>query len=436
MYLTHTLPNGLRIICSPNHSVVTHVGVYINVGSRDERGAEEGIAHFIEHSVFKGTEHRRSYHIRNRIDGVGGELDAFTSKEETCVYASVLSQHLERALELFADILFHSTFPEHEIEKEKDVVIEEINLYRDTPSDLIYDDFEERIFGAHPLAHNILGTKRNVKHFSPDMLRRFMRDHYTPDRMVVSAVGDIDFSRLVHLCEKYFLAHSSVSRADSSPNLGEQPKIQTAPAHSSPKLGEVPEGRRSVSSRDSQFTPFNATVNKHTHQVHLLIGGSAPTLFDTQKTAFTLLNNIVGGPALNSRLNVAVREKQGFCYTIESQYVPFTDAGLFYIYAGVDSGAADRSTELILAELRRLRDVPLSPQQLRAAQQQLIGQMAINNDLALNEMQSIGKAFLNFERVDTLDDMSRDILAVTADDIQMVARQYLAEESLSRLYYK
>lgn len=408
MYLTHTLPNGLRIICSPNHSVVTHVGVYINVGSRDESGAEEGIAHFIEHSVFKGTEHRRSYHIRNRIDGVGGELDAFTSKEETCVYASVLSQHLERALELFADILFHSTFPEHEIEKEKDVVIEEINLYRDTPSDLIYDDFEERIFGAHPLAHNILGTKRNVKHFSPDMLRRFMRDHYTPDRMVVSAVGDIDFSRLVHLCEKHFGT----------------PDIQTS---------ERPDIRQTV---PPPSLPFNATVNKHTHQVHLLIGGSAPTLFDTQKTAFTLLNNIVGGPALNSRLNVAVREKQGFCYTIESQYVPFTDAGLFYIYAGVDSGAADRSTELILAELRRLRDVPLSPQQLRAAQRQLIGQMAINNDLALNEMQSIGKAFLNFERVDTLDDMSRDILAVTADDIQMVARQYLAEESLSRLYYK
>ena len=182
--------------------------------------------------------------------------------------------------------------------------------------------------------------------------------------------------------------------------------------------------------------PFNTTINKRTHQVHLLIGGTAPTLFDQQKTAFTLLNNIVGGPAMNSRLNVAVREKQGFCYTIESQYVPFTDAGLFYIYAGVDTGAADRSTELILDELRRLRDIPLTQQQLRAAQRQLIGQMAISNDLGLNEMQSIGKSFLNFDHVDTLDEMSRDILAVTADDLQAVARQYLAEEFLSRLYYK
>ena len=410
MYLTHILPNGLRIICSPNRSMVTHVGVYIGVGSRHETGAEEGIAHFIEHSIFKGTEHRHSYHIRNRIDGVGGELDAFTSKEETCVYASVLSQHLERALELFSDILFHSTFPDHEIENEKDVVIEEINLYRDTPSDLIYDDFEERFFGSHPLAHNILGTKRNVRHFSPDTLRRFMRAHYTPDRMVVSAVGDIDFPRLVRLCEKYFASDRG--------------------RHTSPKLGEVAQRAGGV------CQPFNTTINKRTHQVHLLIGGTAPTLFDQQKTAFTLLNNIVGGPAMNSRLNVAVREKQGFCYTIESQYVPFTDAGLFYIYAGVDTGAADRSTELILDELRRLRDIPLTQQQLRAAQQQLIGQMAISNDLGLNEMQSIGKSFLNFDHVDTLDEMSRDILAVTADDLQAVARQYLAEESLSRLYYK
>ena len=413
MYPTHILPNGLRIICSPNHSAVTHVGVYINVGSRDETGPEEGIAHFIEHSIFKGTEHRRSYHIRNRIDGVGGELDAFTSKEETCVYASVLSQHLERALELFADILFHSTFPEHEIENEKDVVIEEINLYRDTPSDLIYDDFEERFFGSHPLAHNILGTKRNVRRFTPDMLRDFMRAHYTPDRMVVSAVGNIDFPHLVHLCEKYFLNDGSAS---------------------SPQVNDNENAFRPTI--NSQLSTFNYSVSRRTHQVHLLIGGAAPTLFSDQKTAFTLLNNILGGPAMNSRLNVAVREKQGFCYTIESQYVPFTDAGIFYIYAGVDTGAADRSTDLILAELRRLRDIPLSTQQLHAAQQQLIGQMAINNDLALNEMQSIGKAFLNFDHVDTLEEMSRDILAVTSSDLQSVAQQYLDEASLSRLYYK
>lgn len=407
MYHYHTLSNGIRIVFRQNNSIVVHAGVYIGVGSRHESAAsEEGIAHFIEHSIFKGTEHRRSYHIRNRIDGVGGELDAFTTKEETCVYASALTEHLERCLELFSDILFHSTFPSHEIEKEKDVVIEEINLYKDSPSDLIYDDFEEMIFDTHPLGHNILGSKKNVKHFSPSMLQDFMQRHYTPSRMVISVVGNLQFQRLVRLCEKYFCCQ---------PLSDPQPSLAAAPV---------------------QYHPFNTTINKRTHQVHLLIGCPAPTIFEEQKTPFTLINNILGGPAMNSRLNVSVREKQGFCYTIESQYVPFTDAGLFYIYAGVDADAADRSTELIMEELRRLCQVPLTPQQLKAAQNQLIGQMAITNDNGLNEMQSIGKACLNFDHVDTLEEMNRDILSVTPQQIQAVAQQYLQESQFSFLYYK
>ena len=410
MYHYYTLPNGIRIIFRPTTSIVAHAGVYIGVGSRHEQGSEEGIAHFIEHSIFKGTEHRRSYHIRNRIDGVGGELDAFTTKEETCVYASALSEHLERCLELFADILFHSTFPEHEIEKEKEVVIEEINLYRDSPAELIYDEFEERFFGPHPLAHNILGSKKNVRRFTSQMLADRMRCRNTPDKMVISVVGNIEFKRLVSLCEKYFDV-PSVTPQPSTPNL------------QSPTL-------------TPQMAPFSATVNKHTHQVHMLVGGPAPTIFDNQKTAFTLLNNILGGPAMNSRLNVAVREKEGFCYTIESQFVPFTDAGIFYIYAGVDGDASERATELILEQLRLLREVPLTPHQLHAAQVQFIGQMAITNDSGLNEMQSIGKAYLNFDHVDTLEEMNRDILDLTPQELQDVAQQYLCEDTLSRLYYK
>lgn len=406
MYQYHTLPNGIRIVFRQNSSIVVHAGVYINVGSRHEQGDDEGIAHFIEHSIFKGTEHRHSCHIRNRIDGVGGELDAFTTKEETCVYASALSEHLDRCLELFADILFHSTFPEHEIEKEKDVVIEEINLYKDSPSELIYDQFEELYFGSHPLAHNILGSKRNVKRFTSEHLLEYMHRNYTPDKMVISVVGNVEFRRLIRLCEKYF-----VTDRLSAPTIINNPTIQ-------------------------QFNTFNTSVNKRTHQVHLLIGGAAPNIFDSQKNAFTLLNNILGGPAMNSRLNVAIREKQGFCYTIESQYVPFTDAGLFYIYAGVDSDAADRSTELILAELRRLRETRLTPQQLHAAQTQFIGQMAITNDSGLNEMQSIGKAYLNFDHVDTLEEMNRDILAVTPQEIQEAAQQLFSEDRLSLLLYR
>lgn len=405
MYQYHTLSNGLRIVFRQTASAVSYSGVYVNVGSRDEVGAEEGIAHFIEHSIFKGTEHRRAYHILNRIDGVGGELNAFTTKEETCIYASSLSEHLERCLELFSDVLFHSVFPSHEIENEKDVVIEEINSYRDQPADLIYDEFEEFFFQGHPLAHNILGSKKNVKRFSPDFIRDFMQRNYTSSRMVITVVGNIEFKKLVRLCEKYF--------------------------------GGYPE-RTSSASRSVAPVPqtFCHTVNRRTHQVHLLLGCSAPNLFEEKKVPFTLLNNILGGPAMNSRLNVAIREKYGFCYTIESQYVPFSDAGLFYVYAGVDADAQEQATELILRELDAFRTNKMSAHQLAAAQRQLIGQMAINNDMAINEMQSIGKAYLNYDHVDSIDEMSRDILGVSAADIQDIANELFAPGSFSFLYYK
>ena len=291
------------------------------------------------------------------------------------------------------------------------MVIEEINLYRDTPAELIYDDFEERYFGNHPLGHNILGSKKNVRRFTPEILKQFMQRHYTPDRMVISVVGNVEFKKLVHLCQKHF----------SDP--------QTIEVKKTP----IPDSQFSI--LNSQFPKFNTSVHKHTHQVHLLAGCPAPTLYDRDKTVFTLLNNIIGGPAMNSRLNVAVREREGFCYTIESQYIPFTDAGLFYIYAGIDSNATERSIELIHNELRHLRETPIHPQSLRAAQKQLIGQMAINNDSGLNEMQSIGKACLNFEHVDTLEEMNRDILAITSQELQEAACKYLTEDKFSLLRY-
>ena len=405
MYNTHILPNGLKIIHRPSASAVTYSGVYINIGSRDEVGAEEGVAHFIEHSIFKGTQHRRAYHILNRIDGVGGELNAFTTKEETCIYASSLNEHLERCLELFSDVLFHSTFPQHEIEKERDVVVEEINSYKDSPADLIYDDFEELIFAGHPLAHNILGTKKNVRRFTPDFIRQFMQRNYTPDRMVVTVVGNVEFRRLVRLCEKYF--------------------------------GCLPP-RTSAACRNVAPVPrqFDRVENRRTHQVHLLMGCPAPDIFDEKKVAFSLLNNILGGPAMNSRLNVSIREKYGFCYTIESQYVPFSDAGLFYIYAGIDGDTLQRAREMIFKELQHCCSHPLSTRQIRAAQRQMIGQMTINNDIAMNEMQSIGKAFLNYDHVDTVEEMSRDLLSVTPGDLLAVANEYLSPSRISILAYK
>ncbi len=405
MYQYHTLANGLRIVFRRNHSAVTHSAVYINVGSRDEVGAEEGVAHFIEHSIFKGTEHRRAYHILNRIDGVGGELNAFTTKEETCIYASSLTQHLERCLELFSDVLFHSTFPAKEIEKEKDVVIEEINGYRDAPADLIYDEFEEMLFKGHPLSHNILGTKRNVKRFSSEFVSEFMHRNYTTDKMVISVVGNVDFEKVVRLCEKYF---------------GPYPK------------GDSSHHRTPV----SDVCTFTTTINRHTHQLHALIGCLAPSAYEEKKVAFTLMNNILGGPAMNSRLNVAVREKYGFCYTIESQYVPMSDTGIFYIYAGLDHDSQDRAIDLIMNELNKMASAPMSDACLHAAQQQMIGQMAIANDVALNEMQSVGKACMLFGRVDSLEEMNQDILSVTADDIQSLAKEYFAPGRFSQLCYR
>jgi predicted Zn-dependent peptidase len=404
VYEYHTLPNGIRIILSHTPSRVVYSGVYINVGSRDEAGADEGMAHFIEHSLFKGTERRRAHHILNRIDGVGGELNAFTTKEETALYATSLREHLERCLELFADILFHSTFPEAEIEREKDVVLEEINSYNDSPSELIFDQFEELAYEGHPLAHNILGTKRNVRHFTAERLRRHLQSRYTPSRMVITVAGDVRFDRLVRLCERYFGAY------------GNHPS-------------SVDRSVRPV------FRHFERHVNRHTHQAHLLIGCEAPDVYHRDKTAFTLMNNLLGGPAMNSRLNVAIRERYGFCYTVESQYVPLSDTGLFYVYAGVDLGAQERVVELIKQELRRMADTQLTERQLRRAQQQFIGQMAINNDLGLNEMQSIGKACLNFEHVDTLEEMNADIMGVTAADLQRVAQERFHPDTFSLLTY-
>ena len=404
MYEYHTLPNGIKIILSHTPSRVVYSGVYINVGSRDETGIDEGMAHFIEHSLFKGTEHRRAHHILNRIDGVGGELNAFTTKEETSVYATSLAEHLPRCLELFADILFHSTFPESEISKERDVVLEEINSYNDSPAELIFDQFEELAYEGHPLAHNILGSKRNVRHFTPERIRRHLQQCYTPSRMVITVTGDVQFDRLVRLCERYFGSYENHPSAVD----------------------------RSVK---PIFHPFEHHANRHTHQAHLLLGCEAPDVYHRDKTAFTLLNNLLGGPAMNSRLNVAIRERYGFCYTIESQYVPFSDTGLFYIYAGVDLGAQERVVGLIRQELEHMADTALTERQLRRVQQQFIGQMAINNDLGLNEMQSIGKACLNFEHVDTLEEMNADILSVTAADLQRVAQERFRPEAFSTLIY-
>ncbi len=404
MYQYHTLNNGLKIVLSQNQSRVLYSGVYINVGSRDESEHDEGMAHFIEHCMFKGTTHRRAHHILDRIDGVGGELSAFTTKEETCLYATALVEHLERCIELFADILFCSTFPSAELEKEKDVVVEEINSYNDIPAERICDQFEELVFEGHPLAHNILGTKRHVRHFTSDRLSTFMRSHYTPSRMVLSVVGNVKIEQLVRLAERYF--------------------------------GGV-EGGTSMEKRSVApvFHPFERHINRHAHQTHIMLGCEAPSVYNPDKTAFALINNIIGGPAMNSWLNVAVREHYGFCYTIESQYEPYSDSGLFNIYAGVDHHAEDKALRLIRNELNRMADAKMSERQLQRACSQYSAQMAIAQADGGNEMQSIGKAYLGFDHVETIEEIHKELMSLTPEEIQRVAQRYFAADRMALLVY-
>ena len=285
------------------------------------------------------------------------------------------------------------------------MVLEEINSYKDSPAELIFDEFEEYAYSGHPLAHNILGNKKNVKSFTSEKLRTFMASHYTTDRMVVSIVGGVDFKRVVKLCERYF---GEIETHTSANTKREKPT----------------------------FRIFDTTLHRHTHQMHAMIGCEAYNLYDERKVAFTLLNNIVGGPAMNSRLNVAIREKYGFCYSVESQYTLFCDSGLFYIYAGIEPEAKERFVELAQSELKRFCTTRLSTTQLHSAKQQYIGQMTINNEQALNEMQSIGKSCLNFDHVDSIDDMRRDIESITSDDILHIANELFTEDRMSHLFYQ
>ena len=335
----------------------------VNTGTRDEAEHESGMAHFIEHMVFKGTKKRSAWHVLSRIENVGGELNAFTTKEETCIHASFLSPFYEKCIELFADITFHSVFPEKEIKKEKDVVIDEINSYNDNPAELIYDDFEGQLFKNHPLGRNILGTLETVEKFSRKDIFRFIKKNYSTNQMVLASVGDIDFSKLIRLVEKYF--------------------------------GTIPQSEKET--KRILFTNYNLMVEqfeKDSYLTHLMIGNQAYPRIHPRKSGLILLNNLLGGPALNTRLNLAIREKYGIGYTIESVYQPYSDTGVFAIYLGIDKKQLDKSIFLVKQELKKLREVKLGEIQLHRLKRQTIGQLAIGHESRMNEMLGIAKSHL------------------------------------------
>lgn len=403
-YQYYQLKNGIKLIHKHVESNVAHCGFMVNTGSRDEKESENGMAHFIEHLIFKGTKKRKAYHVLSRIENVGGELNAYTTKEETCIYASFLRPYYEVCLELFSDVAFNSIFPEKEIKKEKDIVIDEINSYNDSPSELIFDDFEAQIFNGHPLAGNILGRIETVKKFKKKDIFRFIKNNYSTNQMVIASAGKIKFEKLIKLVERYFSHISS----------------------SSPQNGRMP------------FKKYNATtlkLDKDSYLSHCMVGNVAYPRTHPKKNTLLLLNNLLGGPALNSRLSLGIREKYGFAYGIESMYQPYSDTGIFAIYLGTDPSHVDKGIQLVIKEMKRLSDIKLGAIQLQRAKRQLIGQLAINYESNLNEMLGIAKSHLNNARVKTYEEILAEIDLINAEDILKVANELFDIQNLSTLIY-
>lgn len=388
----------------PDQSAVTYCGIVINTGSRDEAEEEQGMAHFIEHMLFKGTEKRRSGHIINRLENVGGELNAYTSKEETVVYATVLKEYFERGMELVSDIVLHSTFPQKEIDKEVVIILDEIQSYNDNPSELIFDDFEELIFDNHAIGHNILGKTELLEKYSTDDAIRFIKKQYRPEEMVFFVLGNLDFKQLVRWAEKYL--HTEI----------------TEPTHSK---------RFSPTS----YKPINKEINKNTHQVHFMLGNRSYDLYHPDRMGMYLLNNILGGPGMNSLLNLSLREKHGLVYNVESNYQPFIDTGMWSVYFGCDSENAVRCEQLVHNELQKLREQQLSENALKKYKLQLMGQMAISIEHKENLALSLGKSFLRYGKIEDIEVVKQKIEAVTAEQLQKIAIEIFNPEQLSVLKY-
>ena len=404
-YNEYTLPNGLRIIHEPTLSKVSYCGFAIDAGTRDEAENEQGMAHFVEHLIFKGTEKRKAWHILNRMENVGGDLNAYTNKEETVVYAAFLTEHLERALELLGDIVFHSTFPQHEIEKETEVIIDEIQSYEDNPSELIFDDFEDMIFRNHPLGRNILGKPDLLRSFRTEDVLSFTKRFYQPGNMVFFVQGQYDFKKIVRLAEKH---------------LADVPAVTVDNQRVPPPL----------------YVPECLVVPKDTHQAHVMIGSRGYNAYDDKRTALYLLNNILGGPGMNSKLNVSLRERRGLVYNVESNLTSYTDTGAFCIYFGTDIEDMDTCLKLTYKELKRMRDVKMTSSQLAAAKKQLIGQIGVASDNFENNALGMAKTYLHYHKYESSEVVFKRIETLTAEQLMEVANEMFAEEYLSTLIYK
>lgn len=401
----HTLANGLRIVHFHVPTDISHCGIMINIGTRDELDQEHGMAHFIEHCIFKGTEKRKSYHIISRLEDVGGDLNAYTTKEETTVHATFLMEYYPRAIELMSDLVFHSTFPEKEIEKEKEIVMDEINSYLDSPSDAIFDDFEEMIYQGNSIGRNILGTPASLRSFTRNDVIRFVQKNYHPSQMVLCSAGNIPFRKLVKLAEKYLSAES----------------------------GTEPVQKRMI---PFSYHPARQYLSKGTNQSHCIIGNVAYGLKDSRRVGLYLLNNILGGPGMNSRLNLSLREKNGYSYNIEALYTPYSDSGSIAIYFGSDRQNLERSMQLVHKEFEKIRYNKLGSLQLSKAKRQFIGQLAIAAENHESMMLSAAKSLMTYGKVDAPEVIYNRINQITSMEILDIANDILSPGNLSVLVYQ
>lgn len=414
-YNTYTLDNGLRIIHLPSDSKVVYCGYQINAGTRNEEPGEGGLAHFCEHVTFKGTERRKAWHILNCLESVGGDLNAYTNKEGTVYYSAILKEHIARAVDLLSDIVFHSVYPQAEIDKEVEVICDEIESYNDSPAELIYDEFENILFKGSPLGHNILGTAEQVRRFTTEDALRFTQKLYRPDNAIFFAYGDIDFKKLVKLIGR--------ALADSVGNKKSVSSVKSVGLENYPSVGEEIAGQTIV-------------VQKNTHQAHVMIGTRAYDVNDDRRMPLYLLNNMLGGPGMNAKLNLALREHNGLVYTVESTMVSYGDTGTWSIYFGCDEHDVKRCLRLVRKELDKFMQKPLSDAQLKAAKKQIKGQIGVACDNRENFALDFGKSFLHYGWEKNVDRLYEQVDEITAAQIQAVAQDLFDKDRLTTLIFK
>ena len=440
-YNTYTLDNGLRVIHLPSDSKVVYCGYQINAGTRNEEPGEEGLAHFCEHVTFKGTERRKAWHILNCLESVGGDLNAYTNKEGTVYYSAILKEHIARAVDLLTDIVFHSVYPQAEIDKEVEVICDEIESYNDSPAELIYDEFENIIFKDSPLGHNILGTAEQVRSFKTEDALRFTRKLYRPDNAIFFAYGDIDFKKLVRLLQRALADDESVVNLaeEKLPQISQITQIswnENSIAEEKSVSSVKSVGPKNYPSVGDGIAGQAIVMQKNTHQAHVMIGTRAYDVNDSRRMPLYLLNNMLGGPGMNAKLNLALREHNGLVYTVESTMVAYGDTGIWSIYFGCDEHDVKRCLRLVRKELDKFMQKPLSEAQLKAAKKQIKGQVGVACDNRENFALDFGKSFLHYGWEKNVDRLYEQVDEITAEQIQAVAQELFDKDRLTTLIFR